>query len=193
MAAAVAPGVSGTVAVPGMGSVDLNKMQAATQQMEAQASAMQNGSATVKTVDPQALLGLMPASFMGATRSGATTDAGGAAGMAVANAEATYAVNGGTVRLKIADMGSMSGFGAMAQAVNINHTQTTETGYEKVESKDGRVVSEKYDNSSKSGSYSILAGSRISVEADGDGVDIGTLKAIVNAVDLNRAQGLAAN
>ncbi|MBW8734140.1 MAG: YIP1 family protein [Asticcacaulis sp.] len=193
LAAAMAPKVAGTVAVPGMGSVDLNKMQAATQQMEAQASAMQNGTANVKTADPQALLALIPESFMGVARSDTSTDSGGAGGVAVANAEATYAVNGGSVRLKITDMGSMSGFGAMAQAMNVNHTQTTETGYEKVESKDGRMVSEKYDNNSKSGTYSVMAGSRIAVEAEGSGVDMATLKSLVNAVDLNRAQALAAS
>lgn len=193
LAAATASRVSGTAVVPGVGSVDLNKMQAATEQMAAQASAMQNGSATVKVADPQALLALMPATFMGAARSDSSTDSGGAGGMAVANAEANYVLNGNSVRLKITDMGSMSGFGAMAQAVNMNHTQTTETGYEKVESKDGRVVSEKYDNANKSGTYSILAGSRISVEAEGSGVDMATLKNLVNAVDLNRAQALAAS
>jgi len=193
LAAATASRATGTVAVPGMGSMDLGKMQAATEQMAAQASAMQEGKTTVKTVDPQALLALMPQSFMGAQRSDASTDSGGAGGMNVANAEATYAVNGGSVRLKITDMGGMSGFGAMAQAMIVNHTQTTETGYEKVESKDGRMISEKYDNQAKSGSYSVLAGPRISVEAEGDGVDMATLKNLVNAVDLNRAQALAAS
>jgi hypothetical protein len=193
MAAIATQKASGTVAVPGMGSMDLGKMQAAAEQMEAQASAMQNGTATVKPADPQALLALMPQSFMGAERSDTSTDAGGAGGMSVANAEATYLVNGNSIRLKITDMGSMSGFGAMAQAVNVNHTQTTETGYEKVESKDGRVVTESWNNSSKSGTYSILAGSRIAIEAVGTGVDMNTLKTLVNGIDLNRAQALAAS
>ena len=189
---ATASRVSGTAVVPGVGSVDLGKMQAATEQMAAQASAMHDGKTTEKAADPQALLALMPASFMGAARSDTSTDSGGAGGMAVANAQATYAVNGGSVRLKITDMGSMSGFGAMAQAMNVNHTQTTETGYEKVESKDGRMISEKYDNQARSGSYSVLAGSRISVEAEGNGVDMATLKNLVNAIDMNRAQALVA-
>ncbi|WP_443748702.1 Yip1 family protein [Asticcacaulis solisilvae] len=191
---ATTPRAAGVVTVPGMGSMDVGKMQAATEQMAAQASAMQNGTATpVKTADPQALLALMPANFMGAARSDTSTDSGGAGGMNVANAEASYVVNGNSLRLKVTDMGGMSGFGAMAQAVNVNHTRTTDTGYEKVESKDGRVVSETWDNQAKSGKYSILAGSRITVEAEGGGVDMATLKNLVNAVDLGRAQALAAN
>jgi len=193
LAAATAAKVDGKVSVPGMGSVDLGKMEAAAQQMEAQASAMQNGTAAVKPADPEALLALMPQSFMGAERSDTSTESGGAGGMSVANAEATYVVNGNSIRLKITDMGSMSGFGAMAQAVNVNHTQTTETGYEKVESKDGRVVTESWNNSSKSGTYSVLAGSRIAIEAVGTGVDMGTLKNLVNGIDLNRAQALVAS
>ncbi len=182
---------AGKVVVPGMGTVDTAKLQAAADQLQAQTSAMQNGTATVKPVDPQALLALMPQSFMGAPRSDTTTDSGGAQGMAIAAAEASYIVNGNTIRLKITDLGTMSGFGAMAQAVDINHTQTTETGYEKVESKDGRKTTESWDNSSKSGTYSVLAGTRIAVEAVGTGVDMATLKTLVNGIDLNRAQALA--
>lgn len=185
--------VAGKVGVPGVGAMDLGKMQAAAEQMQAQASAMQNGTATVKAADPQALLALMPQSFMGAERSDATTDSGGAQGMAMANAEASYVINGNTIRLKITDLGSMGGFGAMAQAIDVNHTQTTETGYEKVESKDGRKTTESWDNSSKSGTYSVLAGSRIAVEAVGTGVDMNTLKTLVNGIDLGRAQALAAS
>ena len=190
---ATTPKAAAKVGVPGMGSMDLNKMQAAAEQMEAQASAMQNGTATVKAADPQALLALMPQSFMGAERSDTTTDSGGTQGMAMAAAEASYVVNGNTIRLKITDLGSMGGFGAMAQAIDVNHTQTTETGYEKVESKDGRKITESWDNSSKSGTYSVLAGSRIAVEAVGTGVDMNTLKNLVNGIDLGRAQALAAS
>ncbi|MBP2160227.1 MULTISPECIES: Yip1 family protein [Asticcacaulis] len=181
----------GTVAVPGAGSLDLAKLEAATKQMEAQASAMQAGQATVATVDPAQLLALMPETYQGASRSNPTTSADQAGGIAVANAEATYALGAGTVRLKVSDLGSMSGLTAMAQAVNVNRTETTATGYKKIVSSNGRVVTEDYDNSAKSGSYSVLVGPRINIEAQGDNVDMATLKGLVDGMDLARAEGLA--
>ena len=183
--------VTGTVNVPGAGSVDLGKLQAATQQMEAQASAMQNGQTTVKLADPQALLNLMPASYMGAARSDTETTSNAAGGVAASSAEATYAVNGGTIRLKIADMGSLGGLGAMAQAMNVNHTETTADGYKKVVSQNGHMESEDYNTTSKSGSYTIMAGPRISIEANGEGVDMAAIKGLVASVNSGAAQSLA--
>jgi hypothetical protein len=193
LGAAAVPGsegkLSGTVAIPGVGSMDVGKMQQATAQMEAQASAMQNGQ-TVKTADPQALLALMPENFMGAARSDPETNSGAAGGMAASGAEATYAVNGGTIHLKVSDIGSVGGLAGMAAAMNVNHTQTTATGYEKVSTDGGKMVSEKYDNQDKSGDYTVVYGSRISVEAEGSNVDMGTLKTLVGQIDAGRAQAL---
>ncbi len=180
----------GTVTVPGMGSVDVNKMQRASEQMAAQASAMQNGQTNVKTADPNALLALLPQAYMGATRSETSASSDATGGVAVSNARATYAVGTGTLRVKISDMGSMAGLGAMAQAMNVNHTETTATGYEKITSQNGSTVSEKYDTQSKSGSYSVLAGGRIALEVEGDGVDMATMKALAGAIDLGKAESL---
>lgn len=190
-AATGTPKVAGTVTVPGMGSVDLDKMQKATEQMAAQASAMQNGQVTVKVADGQALLDLMPQSYMGAQRSDTRTDSGGAGAITASTAEATYTVGGGTIHLKISDIGSMGGIGAMAQAMNVNHNETTATGYKKLSTENGRMVSEEYDSSSKSGSYMVMAGTRVSIEADGQGVDMSALKGLVSSIDAGKAQSLA--
>lgn len=180
----------GTVVVPGAGSLDLGKLEAAAKNAEAQATAMQNGQVAVQTVDPTQLLALMPENYRGAARSDTSTSANQAGGVAVSSAKATYAVGGGTINLEVSDLGSLSGITAMGQAFNVNSTETTATGYEKVVSKDGRMISEKYDNSSKSGSYSVLVGPRMSIEAHGDNVDMATLKALVEGMDLARAESL---
>lgn len=183
--------VSGNVAIPGVGSMDLGKMQKASEQMAVQASAMQNGQVTVKTADPQALLALMPANFMGAAPTDTSSSSDNAGGMAASNASATYAIGGGTIHLKVSDIGSMGAMAGMAQAMNVNHTENTATGYEKVSTEGGKMVSEKYDNQSKSGDYTVMYGSRISIEAEGSNVDMGTMKALVAAIDVGKAQALA--
>ncbi len=190
--AGVPTGSVATVAVPGTGvSANLDKMQAAADQMSAAAAAMQSGKSNVKVADPVALLALMPANFMGAAPSETSSNSDAAGGMATSHAEATYTVNGGTVRLKISDMGSLGGFGAMAQAFDVNHTENTATGYEKVVSNNGVMTSEKYDNTTHSGEYTTMAGTRIAIEAEGTNVDMATMKALVAGIDAGKAKALA--
>ncbi|HVZ30176.1 MAG TPA: Yip1 family protein [Asticcacaulis sp.] len=183
--------LNGTVAVPGVGSVDLGRMQQAANQIEAQASAAQNGQTTVKVADAQALLALMPDNFMGAAKTDPETSSGGAGGMTASTASATYAAGGGTIHLTVSDIGSMGGMAGMVQAMNVNHTETTATGYEKVSTEGGKMVSEKYNNQDKSGEYGVVYGNRISVQADGSNVDMGTLKSLVAQIDAGKAQSLA--
>lgn len=181
----------GTATVPGVGSVDLNKLEETSKQLEAQANAMQAGQTNVKTVDPAQLLALLPENYRGAARSDTSTEANQSGGIAVSGAKASYAVGGGTIRVEINDLGSMGGLTAMAGAFNVNSTEKTETGYKTVVSNNGRVVTEEYDNNAKSGSYSVVAVPRISIEAHGDNVDMATIKGLVDSIDIGRAEGLA--
>ena len=52
------------------------------------------------------------------------------------------------------------------------------------------MVTEKWDNAAKHGEYAIVSDGRISVAAEGDNVDMGTLKAVVASVDVGRAKAL---
>jgi hypothetical protein len=172
-------------------TVNLNQMAAAANQMAAQASAVQNGTAaSVKVADPNALLALMPASFNGATRSDTSTSSGGAAGLSAATATATYTIGDGNIHLTITDMGSASGIGALAGAMNVNSSSSSATGYDKITTSNGQMVEEEYDTQSKDGKYSILSNGRVSVAAEGSGVDIGTIKSLVSQIDIGKAQAL---
>jgi len=181
--------VSGTLTVPGAGKVDLGKMEAAASQMAAQASAMQNGQ-TVKLADATALLALLPASLNGAARTDDNTSSGGAGGIAVSTAEGSYHIGDGTVNVKVTDMGTVAGIGAMAAAMNVNSSSSSATGYEKVTTQNGHMVTEKWDNAAKHGEYAIVSDGRFSVEAEGDNVDMATLKSVVSGIDLGRAKAL---
>ncbi len=175
----------------GKASVNLGQLTAAASAMAGQASAMQNGTAApVKVADAQALLALMPQSFMGAQRSGDNTQSGGAGGVNVSSASGHYALGDGGIDLKIADLGTMSGVGAFANAMGINTSSSSATGYDKVTTEGNRMTEESFDTQSKSGKYSIVLNGRLSVEADGNGVDIASLKAMVDGIDLGKAQSL---
>lgn len=182
--------VSGTLTVPGAGKVDLGKMEAAASQMAAQASALQNGQTTVKLADATELLALLPASLNGAARTDDNTSSGGAGGIAVSSAKSTYHVGDGTVNVTVTDMGTVAGIGAMAAAMNLNTSSSSATGYEKVTTENGRMVTEKWDNAAKHGEYAIVSDGRFSVEAEGDNVDMATLKSVVAGIDLGRAKAL---
>lgn len=178
--------ISGKVA-----GVDLGKLQQATEQMAAEASAQQNGTSTVKLADPQALLALTPENFMGAARSDVSTSSGGMGSVSASTAKATYVIGDGSVTLTVSDIGTMGGLGAMAAAMNVNTSSSSADGYEKVSTVDGVMTSEKYNSSSKSGEYTIVNNGRISVDADGSGVDINTIKSLVASVDMGKAKSLA--
>jgi len=192
---ATGPGGSFTVqGRNGSATVNLNQMAAAASRMEAQASAVQAGAAAsggpVKLADASALLALMPSSFNGAARSDTSTSSGGAGGIAASTAEATYAVGGGTVRLKVADIGTMAGLGAFANAMNVNTSSSSAGGYETVKTEGNRITTERYNITDKSGEYDIVLNGRVNVSAEGSNVDMATLKSLVAQVDVNKADAL---
>ena len=177
------------------GSVTINAAQAvaAANQIAAQASQAHPAGAPatpLKIADAQAMLAMMPPIFDGATRADTTVSSGGVAGMAAATAEATYSVGGGTVHLKIADMGSMAGVGAMANALNVNSTTSSAGGYETIKTDGNRITTERYDTAGKSGEYDLALNGRVAVSADGSHVDMATLKSLVDEIDIGKVDAL---
>jgi hypothetical protein len=188
-----APGaLSGTVHL-GNGSVDLGKLQAAIPQAEQQLRQSQQAAANgkINAVDPNVLKALLPDNVAGAPRTAIEAVTAGAAGMGGSDAEATYQ-NGDThITLKVADIAAAGGLAALAGAVNVQEDRETATGYEKVQTINGRLTTERYDNQDKSGEYSVMVASRFLVSAEGNGVSMDTLKAAVAAVGPDRLEALA--
>ena len=178
--------MSGEVSVPGVGKVDLSKLEEATKKMEAAAERAQ----TATPVDRQALAALLPASAGGWTRTALESSTASAGGMGGSQAEARYEANGQSVRLKVADLAAAGAFAAMASAFKVETSREDDQGYEKSGLIDGRYTMEKW-NKSGSGSYGVLLKDRFLVEAEGNVPDIGTLKALVGAVDAGKLEALA--
>ena len=66
----------------------------------------------------------------------------------------------------------------------LQHEEKTDHGYEKSTKRDGRLVQEKWDSSTKRGEYSIIVGDRFVVAASGEAADVGVLRSLAEAVDL---------
>ena len=203
-AARMSSGVVGMMSTPGgtitvqdktgSATINVNQMAAAASQMAAQASAVQAGTAgtagPVKVADAQALLDLTPAIFNGSTRADTATSSGGVAGMAASTAEATYTIGGGSIHLKVADIGSMAGVGAFANAMNVNASSSSAGGYDTTTTQGNRITHERYSTTAKSGEYDVMVNGRVSVDATGNNVDMATLKSLVAQVDLDKADAL---
>jgi hypothetical protein len=184
--------VTGTVHFGNGGSLDLDRLRAAGQQAEAQMKAQREGGPNkVVAVDPERLKALLPDSVAGAARTDVSATSAGAAGFGASNAEATYQNGNARITLKLTDLAAAGGFAAMAGAFNVQSDEQTSTGYKKVSTVNGMLVTEKYDNQSKSGEYVIIVASRFAIEADGDGVGMDVLKAAVAAVGPDRVAALA--
>jgi len=178
--------LSGEVSVPGVGKVDVGKLQETAAKMEAAAERAK----TATPVDRQVLAALLPASAGGWTRTALESSSASAGGMGGSQAEARYEANGQNVRLKVADLASAGAFAAMASAFKVETSREDDQGYEKSGLIDGHYTMEKWNKEGR-GSYGVLLADRFLVEAEGNAPDIGTLKALVGAVDTGKLAGLA--
>jgi hypothetical protein len=182
--------VSGTVNVPGAGSLDMGKLEEATKKMEAAAERAKSGQAAA-VIAPDVLQGLLPASLNGMPRTAIESQSGGAGGIGGSNAEARYGSGDTEIKLSVTDMGAMGGIAALGGAFNVQSSKQEGTSYEKVGKVDGRMTTEKFDSADKRGSYGTIVGDRVMVQAEGHAPSIDVLKAAVAGVDLAKVEGLA--
>ncbi|WP_293882779.1 Yip1 family protein [Sphingomonas sp.] len=182
---------SGTVTIPGGGSVDLDRMQAASKRMEASAAAMQNGQAKPPTA-PALLQALLPATLPGGfTRTSLESASAGSGGLGGSNAKGEYTSGDQIVRLEVTDMGALGGLAALGGAMNIESTKQSASGYEKTGKVDGRLTTEKWDAAGKSGTYNTIVADRFMVEASGTAPSIDVFKSAVAAINIAQIEALA--
>ena len=189
LGAASSDRLSGTVAVPGAGSIDLAKLQAASERAQLAAKQAQSGTVPA-AVDPSVLKDLLPATVGGFARTDVSAASGGAGGTQASSAEATYTQGDQNLHLEVTDLGNASALVGMASAFNVNSSKQTATGYEKVGKVNGQMTVENYDTASRHGEFSVIVGERFSVKATGDKVTMDSLKAAVNAIPASRLEGL---
>ncbi|WP_336960165.1 Yip1 family protein [Sphingobium aquiterrae] len=184
------PEISGNLKVPGVGTVDMGKLNDASRQMEVAAKRMEasaNG-APAAAVNPAALQAMLPARIGGYAR----TETESASMSAGAHASARYeAGDNRSFRLEVTDMAAMGALGGLAAALNVQSSKQTATGYEKTQTIGGRMVSEEWDNEAKDGKYATTVANRFMVEANGNTNGVDELKAAVAAVGLDKLEAMA--
>jgi len=185
-------GAFGSVNVKGA-NVDVGKLQSTVRQLESEygPGGAGGGQTKITPIDPDKLKTLLPDNVNGAPRTDISVASGSAAGIGGSNVEATYQRGDARVTLMVTDLAAAGGFAAMAGALNVQSNHETATGYEKVATINGRLTTEKYDNSDKSGEYSVIVANRFNISAEGSGVSMDVLKGAVAAVGPDRLEGLA--
>lgn len=174
----------------------MQKAAPAVSQMEQAAKAMEQAAAAapVEPVDFRELKALLPEELPGLKRTEASGEKNGAMGVVVSMAEARYGNDeGASVRIKIQDMGGLSGFAAMAQFgwAMQEIDKETETGYERTVMIGGNKALEKYDRENKSGGLQIMIKSRFMVDVDCDGIAPEALKDVSAKLPLDKLSALA--
>jgi hypothetical protein len=185
--------VDGKLTVPGVGQVDLGKIDAASKRMEAMTARMQADAAngTTSAVPAAALQAMLPTSIGGFTRGDLESTSGGAGGINGSRAEGRYTAGDQSFTLSVADAGAMGALATLGGALNVQSNKQTATGYEKTEMVGGAMVTERWNTDSHSGSYQSMVASRFIVAADGNAPNIDTLKQAVASIDTGKLVGLA--
>lgn len=163
--------------------VDLQKLEKESAQAE---KAAQKGT---RVLAPAGLPSLLPASVGGYTRTDVKSGLGPEPGMAKTSAR--YVKGTSAFVLELTDFGAIGSIGASDDARGVETTQRTATGYEKITTAGGRVVTEQWDTASSSGRYSIVAAERFTVSAEGAAESVDVLKAAVETVNAARLRALA--
>lgn len=154
---------------------------------------MLGGGDQVESLAPDAIKPFLPERLGNFKRESISVERNGAMGVQVSTGHATYAdQDGNRLELEITDMGGAKGIMALAGFAGVEVDRQTSTGYEKTYKQDGRLVSERWDNASHSGEFSIVIGDRFAVKLDGSGagLDIAQLKATAVTLDLAKLEAL---
>jgi hypothetical protein len=181
--------ISGTLSVPGVGKVGMDKLDALGKQAEAASKQLESGQNNA--VAPSVLEGLLPASLAGMSRAKLSSGSAGLGGVGGSSAEARYEGGGSNITLSITDMAVAGAIAGLGGALNVQSNEQTATGYRKTGSVDGRMTSENWDSSDKSGSYGVVYANRFMVEAKGSGTSMDVLKAAVAEIGSGPLESLA--
>jgi hypothetical protein len=178
------------------------KMEAAQKSGDekAQVAAAFEGLGTLlgggKRVDPVSIDQLkpfVPDSFAGLPKTGSSAEKTGIAGLMVSKAEARYGDGAGkSVTLDISDTGGVSGLMGLASWVGVEGEKDDDSGSEKTQKVDGRLVHERRSKTGGTNEFSIVLGDRFVVSAKGNGVGLTELKAAMTDLDLARIESMKA-
>jgi hypothetical protein len=168
----------GSVTLPGGGSIDLS-------QIEQMGQAMSEGGAGAAAADPAQLAARLPQALPGGFTQ--VSSSSGAA-MGAANAEAVYQNGDAQVTVTVTDLGAMGAVAAMAGAANVQQNRQDADGYERVQTVNGRMITEEVSAASGRASYGIV-GRGVAVTAEGTGgASIEQVRAVVESLNIEQLE-----
>jgi Yip1-like protein len=194
--------VGGKVTLPGGVSLDMEKLEKATKNMEAMAKRMEQSQGAGSTGKPSedglsaisadSLKALLPTSLPGGfARGEVSSSSASAAGFNFGTAKAVYNKGDERITLSLIDMGAMGAFAALGSAFGANASEETDTSYSKIGSVDGRMAIEEFNRETEVGKFAVIVSERVMVEAEGAGASIDDLKSAVGEVDFDNVEALA--
>lgn len=182
--------LSGSVNVPGMGSLDLGKLEEAGQKMAAANERAQSGRATA--LPSKRLAAMLPESLPGGMVRTKTHSSGASiGGVGASSAAASYGDDEKSIDLIITDLGVAGGLAALGNAMNMESESQNGSVMEKMGKIDGRMTTIRYDSANKDGRYGMIVGDRFNVQADGYANSIEELRAAVNHIDIDALEAIA--
>lgn len=182
MVAASSDTQGGTVTIPGVGAIDVDKAEQFGKQMENAASGK---SPPVEAAKMQELL---PASIGSFQRTATETLAMGTMG---STAEGTYSFGDRSFTLRVADMSALGALAGLGAAMGVAQSREDANGYERTQTVDGQMQTEAWNRTSNSGKFGRVVDNRFMVEAEGSAENIDQLKAAVASVDQDNLTDLA--
>lgn len=174
--------VSGELNIPGVGSVDMGKIEAATKQMEAAA----NGTPAA-AIAPTTLQTLLPTAIGGWQRTALESASMGNVG---GTASGTYSNGDKRFELRIVDMSALGALAGIGAAMGVEANREDADGYERTGTVDGAMQIEEWNRTRSRGKFARMLGGRFMIEAEGDAGSIDDLKAAVAAVDSGKLAGM---
>lgn len=166
------------VTMPNGASVDVASL-------EQQVAALQNASST-PAIDPARLQRFLPRTLAGGfTQSSSST----ATAMSAAHAEATYENGDQRIDLTISHLGGLGAVAALAQAADMQQSNTSADGFTRTSTIDGRTIIEDVSASRGTASYAVF-GDGVAIAAEGSGgVSLDQVRAIVDTINVARVEG----
>jgi len=133
---------------------------------------------------------MLPESVGDLKRTGIEASSGEAMGIAGSSAKATYANGDRNLTLSITDTGGLAGLAAMAGWANMTVDKETDGKVEKVYKDGARTVHEEYLKDGSHGELTVILANGVIVDADGNRVDVDTLKKVLAGLDLARIEAM---
>lgn len=167
--------------------------QAQTAAGVAMLEALVGGGKSVHVVPREVLRTLLPTTIDGMTRTEVASETSTIAGITGSKASVGYRNGVGQLTIEIGDIGNAAGLASIAAlAANVSETEN-DAGYDRNVDDRGVRVHETWRNAGKHSELYALVAHRFALGVTADGLDMGAVRAALDAVDLTKLETLASS